>query len=137
MSARPWSLLATQNFRDVRGQLSVFEGSLHNQKAIVRAFWIGNVPAGQIRGRHAHRVCEQYLFCLAGQVRAYVETDKTSETFDLLAGGDGLYVGPMVWGEQEFLTSESVLLVLATMEFSEDDYVRDYRTFLDLAQKRV
>lgn len=115
----------------------MFEGPLHNQQSIARAFWIHNVPAGQIRGGHAHRECEQYLFCLAGQVRVNVENGKTSQSFDLLAGGNGLYLGPMVWGEQEFLTTDSVLLVLATAEFSEHDYVRDYRTFLDLAQKRA
>jgi hypothetical protein len=41
----------------------------------------------------------------------------------------------MVWGEQKFLTDDAVLLVFASNEFDESDYLRDFNEFLELSKQ--
>ena len=41
----------------------------------------------------------------------------------------GLYIGPMVWREMYDFSPGSVLTVLASDYYDEDDYIRDYETY--------
>ena len=47
----------------------------------------------------------------------------------------GLYIGPMIWREMYDFSENAVLLVLASDNYSEDDYIRNYDFYLDEANK--
>lgn len=46
----------------------------------------------------------------------------------------GLYVPPMMWRELYDFSPDSVCLVLASDQYDEEDYYRDYQEFIDAVQ---
>ena len=40
-----------------------------------RMYYITNVPKGEVRGNHAHREDQQYMFCVRGRVKEYMTGD--------------------------------------------------------------
>jgi dTDP-4-dehydrorhamnose 3,5-epimerase-like enzyme len=120
------------SIQDVRGKLT----SINIEWDVKRVFWVTNVPAGEVRGFHAHRTGNQVLFCLAGAILAKFEDDQGTEVIELLPEGFGVSMKNLVWGEQTFIEPNSVLLVLASNEYDEQDYIRDRAEFEELSQKR-
>ena len=46
----------------------------------------------------------------------------------------GLYIPNMIWRELDNFSSGSVCLVLASEPYVEDDYIREYESFREIAQ---
>ena len=51
--------------------------------------------------------------------------------FHLNRSYNGLYVTPMIWRELDNFSSGSVCMVLASAQYDEADYFRDYNDFLN------
>ena len=97
-----------------------------------RVFTISNVPTQVSRGGHAHKVCEQILFCLNGEIVCdfvYPNGDKVS--FKLNSDSPGIYVPSQIWGVQTYIVSHSVLLVIASHAWDSKDYINNMSDFLD------
>ena len=95
-----------------------------------RFFTVFNVPSTDVRGAHAHRLCEQLLICVQGSVRAVADDGTHIQEFFLDRPDFGLHVMPMIWGTQYQYSSDAVLLVLASRAYDADDYIREYEEFL-------
>ncbi len=52
---------------DERGSLSIIDLS-KIPFVPKRVFSVYDVPAGTVRGKHAHWMCQQYLFCVKGKI---------------------------------------------------------------------
>lgn len=89
-----------------------------------RVFWVTNVPAGATRGFHAHKTGRQVLLCLSGRIVAKFDNGKVVEEIELTKDGPGILMENMVWGEQTFVEPGSILLVLASNNYDEQDYIR-------------
>ena len=97
-----------------------------------RFFALYGIPAGEARGTHAHRRCEQFLVCLRGSVTALVD-DGTSQRTVILDRPDlGLYMPPLIWGTQSEYSDDALLLVFASDPYDAADYIEDYDEFLEL-----
>ncbi len=131
----PWEILKIENHKGPKGSLSVVELSENMPFMPLRFFWVTQVPAGAARGFHAHKSGQQVLFCLHGKILARVDNGSTSQEVTLEAGGSGLWMKNEVWGEQVFLEPDSVLLVLASNEYDESDYIRDRAEFEELVRQ--
>ena len=46
----------------------------------------------------------------------------------------GLYVPSMTWRQLENFSTNGVALVLASLPYSEEDYIRDYDMFINLGR---
>ena len=103
---------------------------------IKRIYYIYNVNDNQVRGKHSHKKLHQVLICLNGSVDVKLENYFGSETYTLNDPTLGLYVGPDNWREMFNFTNDAVLLVLASEHYDEDDYIRDYDTFLEYNEKK-
>ena len=55
--------VALRTFIDPRGALVPIELAQTIPFTVARFFWIFDVPAGEARGSHAHKLCHQYLVC--------------------------------------------------------------------------
>ena len=88
-----------------------------------------------MRGEHAHRACEQFLVCLRGSVSVLVDDghDRARVVLDRPRPRPAT-CPPMVWGTQYKYSADAVLLVLASQPYDDDDYIRDYDEFIQLAQ---
>jgi UDP-2-acetamido-3-amino-2,3-dideoxy-glucuronate N-acetyltransferase len=117
---------------DMRGSLSAIEFASQCPFTPKRLFLVHNVPSKSVRGEHAHRECHQFLVAVAGTISISIDSGTERETVVLSSPSSGLYIPPMTWGSQFHFSSDAVLLVLASHEYDDADYIRDYETFRKL-----
>jgi UDP-2-acetamido-3-amino-2,3-dideoxy-glucuronate N-acetyltransferase len=118
-------------FSDLRGRLTA--GELPGEGlpfAPQRWFLVYDVPSREVRGEHAHRVCHQFLVCVAGSVTVAVDDGEQRSEVVLDEPTLGIYIPPLVWGSQFRYEPDAVLLVLASHVYDPDDYIREYEVFL-------
>ncbi len=87
-----------------------------------RVFVVNDVPAGTVRGQHAHRRGRQLLVRLAGEIRVEVRRHGRSKTVSLVNSRIGLLVPAGVWASQTYVTSDSALLVLCSEPYDSTSY---------------
>lgn len=121
--------------KDLRGALTFAQFPDHLPFDPVRVFVVYEVPSSKIHGEHAHRSLEQYLVCLRGSVHVSVDDGMKRETIVLSGPGHGLYLPPMIWSTQFNYTPDAMLLVLASEQYDESEYVRDYEEYLELRSR--
>ena len=116
---------------DPRGNLTFIEGGNHIPFDIERVYYLYDVPGGSDRGAHAHKVLHQLIIAMSGSFDVVLDDGREKKRFHLNRSYYGLYVCPMMWRELDNFSSGSVCLVLASNKYDEDDYYRDYQTYLE------
>lgn len=129
------SLIKFKDIIDKYGHLTPIESKLDIPFEIKRIYYITNVEQGVIRGFHSHRKLHQVLICLNGSVKIKTKNPNEEEINELNDPSIGLYIGPYVWREMFDFSEGSVLLVLASEYYDEDDYIRNYDFYLDEAMR--
>jgi len=120
---------------DERGNLTFIEEENHIPFKIKRVYWIYDVPGGQKRGGHAFKEQQEFIVALSGSFDVVIDDGKQKQTFSLNRSYYGLYIPNGLWREMNNFSTNSLALVLSSTEFSEDDYIRDYQTYLKWIQK--
>jgi hypothetical protein len=115
---------------DPRGNLTFIENSNHIPFNIERVYYLYDVPGGSERGSHAHKKLHQFIVAMSGSFDVVLDDGKHKKRFHLSRSYYGLYVCPMMWRLLDNFSSGSVCLVLVSELYSEDDYFRDYDSFL-------
>ena len=115
------------------GEVIVAEAAAQVPFRIERMFALA-APAGAKRGRHAHRLCSQFMICVSGAVDVVCEDGSNKNTFALNRRNQALLVPPGLWNTVEFRQNESVLIVLCDRVYEADDYIRDYADFLSFRE---
>jgi dTDP-4-dehydrorhamnose 3,5-epimerase-like enzyme len=87
-------------------------------------------PAGAKRGRHAHRLCSQFMVCVRGAVDVVCDNGSDRKTFSLESGELALLVPPGLWVDIDVRQDQSVLIVLCDRVYEEHDYISNYAEFL-------
>jgi hypothetical protein len=98
-----------------------------------RFYWI-SMTQNEIRGKHAHRNLEQFIFIQEGIVE-FKTISGGSEKSEIFNQGQHLYLGPSVWREFRCLSKFAVLGCLASESFLESDYIRDFNEYLELTNE--
>lgn len=120
------------NHTDLRGSLAAGEVDADFPFAPRRFFVVFDVPSQHVRGEHAHHTCSQFLVCLAGSVTVHLDDGRRRAEVLLDSRDRGILIPPLVWASQFKYSADAVLLVLASHEYDNDDYIRDYGEFLAL-----
>ena len=96
-----------------------------------RIYWTYYTPEDVERGGHAHFELEQVLIAVAGRVDLKVEL-MNGQVFDfcLDAPNKGIYIPKMSWRTMKY-SHNAVQICIASMEYDEKDYIRDYESFLN------
>jgi dTDP-4-dehydrorhamnose 3,5-epimerase-like enzyme len=115
------------------GEVIVAEVAAQVPFRIERMFAL-TAPAGAKRGRHAHRLCSQFMVCVSGAVDVVCEDGSKINTFALNRRNQALLVPPGLWNTVEFRQSESVLIVLCDRVYEAGDYIGDYAEFLSFRE---
>lgn len=97
---------------------------------VKRVYYLFDVPSGAKRGGHAHKKLKQVILAISGSFDVVLKDGKSKETITLNRPDKGLLIENNIWRELENFSSGSVCLVLASEEFSEDDYIRSYKEYL-------
>ncbi len=96
---------------------------------VERVFWTYYTPESIVRGRHAHFKTEQILIAASGRIIVTTENGAGQiETFILDSPEKGVYIPPSVWHTMQY-THSSIQVVLASTNFDEKDYIREYEMF--------
>ena len=122
-------------FLDKRGNLSFVEQMNHIPFEIKRSYWIYDVPGGESRGGHAFRENQEFIVALSGSFDVILDDGKEKRKFSLNRSYYGLYVPKGIWREMDNFSTNSLALVLSSIPYSMDDYIREYDDFLKFAQQ--
>lgn len=98
---------------------------------IKRIFYLYDIPGGEDRGAHAHLECHQLLIAASGSFNVELDDGRNKRTVNLNRPYYGLHIPPGVWASEKGFSSGSVCLVLASHNYEENDYIRNYEDFLN------
>jgi dTDP-4-dehydrorhamnose 3,5-epimerase-like enzyme len=114
---------------DDSGQLVVFDAETIENFNISRIFHVFS-DSENVRGKHAHKECNQVLFCNSGKILVKTFDGKVNEEHLLDRPNLGLFVSAGVWSEQLYLTDGAMLTVVCDRPYEPEDYIRDFSEFL-------
>ena len=115
---------------DERGQLVALEELKDIPFKIKRVYYMYDTTERISRGHHAHKITEQVLICVHGSCKILLDDGQQKEEVVLDNPSHGLYVGPKMWHSMYDFSEGTVLLVVASGFYDENDYLRDYNEFL-------
>ena len=127
-------LLDFKTLGDDRGSLIALEENYNTPFAIKRVYYIFETKSGVRRGYHAHKYLKQLAICISGSCTFLLDDGKTKKDILLNSPNKGLLIEGLVWREMYDFSENCILLIIASEHFNEDDYIRDYDTFLKLAR---
>ena len=111
------------------GYISVAEPKSELPFPVKRVYWVYGTPENSERGNHASKTGKQVLVIVNGEAEVILENPEGKiTTFKLNDPNTGLYVPPLHW-KQIKLSEKAIILSLASSEFDESDYLRDYKLF--------
>lgn len=102
---------------DPRGNLTVAERLPFDIK---RVYWIHGVPAGAMRGAHAHKKVRRVFVALSGSFLADID----GERIVMMKPDAGVLIEPLTWVELHDFSPGAICLVLASEEHDETDCIR-------------
>jgi dTDP-4-dehydrorhamnose 3,5-epimerase-like enzyme len=114
---------------DERGNLSFFENNNQIPFTIERAYWIYDVPGGEIRGGHAYKTLQEVIVALSGSFDVVLNDGQKEKKFTLNRSYYGLYVPKMVWRHMENFSTNALALIAADQTYNADEYVLDFEAF--------
>ncbi len=129
------SLIDLPKFLDLRGNLSFIEEDTHIPFKIKRVYWIYDVPGGEHRGGHAFRETEELIVALSGSFDLRLHDGKTAYNFSLNRSYYVVLVPRMVWRMIDNFSTNSLALIIASTDYNEEDYLRDFDMFKSMAKK--
>ena len=113
-----------------KGNISVVENNQDIPFEVRRAYYLYDVPGGESRGGHAHKELSQLIIAASGSFTVTLDDGRVKRTFTLNRPYQGLYVVPGIWRTLDDFSSGAVRLVLASHEYDEQDYIRNYNEFI-------
>lgn len=126
---------AFQQHGDDRGMLVALEEFNDIPFEIKRVYYMYDTIDGVRRELHAHKSLEQILICIHGSCKILLDNGNEKKIVSLERSYEGLYVPNNMWREMYDFSKDAVLMVLASEVYNEDDYIRDYDTFLKMVNK--
>ncbi len=113
------------------GNLTAMNNLQELSFATRRVYYLYDIPCGEERGGHAHYRLEQLLVAVSGSFSVTLDDGHEQRTIFLNNPSQALYIGPGIWRTLENFSSGAVCLVLASHEYDEADYIREYDQFLE------
>ncbi|BCY28717.1 sugar 3,4-ketoisomerase [Flavobacterium okayamense] len=123
-------LITIPKIEDPRGNLSVIENDIVPFD-IKRVYYLYDVPAGAERGGHAHKKLQQFLVALSGSFEVVLNDGNDEQIITLNKPFEGILIKSGIWRELKNFSSGAVCLVVASEVFDEEDYIRDFKDFVE------
>jgi hypothetical protein len=124
-------LIDVEKIENRSGNISVLNNGQGLPFQIKRVFYLYDIPGGESRGAHAHRVCHQFLVAASGSFEVLTNDGNDEKLFQLNRSNVGLYIPPGIWASEVNFSSGSVCLVMASDLYDETDYIRDYNELIN------
>ena len=125
------SIIEIDKHHHEKGNLSVIENGKTIPFSVKRVYYLYDVPGGESRGGHAHKDLKQFIVAVSGSFDVKLDDGFQKRTYTINRPYEGLLVVPGIWRELDNFSSGSVCLVLASTEYSAEDYIREYDKFIE------
>jgi oxalate decarboxylase/phosphoglucose isomerase-like protein (cupin superfamily) len=119
---------------DDRGNITFLESENHIPFKITRTYWIYDVPGGEVRGGHAYRTTHEFIIAISGSFDVILDNSEEIKIYPLNRSYFGLYVPNMIWRKLENFSTNSLCLILASDDYNESEYIRDYELFKQICR---
>jgi hypothetical protein len=95
-----------------------------------RVYYLYDVPNRADRGAHAHKELYQLVVAVSGSfdIELFDGVDKIKYTLN--QPDQGLLIVPGIWRDLNNFSGGGICLVLASHDYDELDYIRDYNEYL-------
>lgn len=118
-------------YADPRGNLSFVEQLNHIPFEIKRTYWIYDVPGGEQRWGRAFKECQEFIISLSGCFDVILDDGYKKKTLTLNRSYFGIYIPKGIWRVLDNFSTNSVALVVSSTFYDEEDYIRNYDTFVN------
>jgi hypothetical protein len=125
------NLLHLNQIGDRNGHITAINNKQEIPFDVKRIFYLYDIPGGESRGAHAHKECHQFLVAASGSFEVLLDDGRTKRQVLLNRPDLGLHIPPGIWASEINFSSGAICLVLASHEYSEIDYIRDYNEYLN------
>jgi oxalate decarboxylase/phosphoglucose isomerase-like protein (cupin superfamily) len=129
-----YKIIDIPKINNTKGNIGVIENNTIPFD-VKRVYYLFDVPSGAKRGGHAHKKLKQVILAISGSFDVVLKDGKSKEIITLNRPDKGLLIENNIWRELENFSSGSVCLVLASEEFSENDYIRSYKDYLSFVKE--
>jgi hypothetical protein len=126
-------ILSLPKITDDRGNLTFLQNCGIIPFDIKRAFWMYDVPGGEIRGGHAYKKQQEVIIALCGSFDVTVHNSKGEKfTFSLNRSYFALYLPPSNYRQMSNFSTNSVSLHITDTEYDQNDYIRNFNKFIQV-----
>ena len=122
-------LVELPKFLDRRGNLSFIEEESQLPFRVRRVYWIYDVPGGEKRGGHAFRETQEMIVALSGSFDVLLHDGQKTYKYSLNRSYYGVLVPKMMWRQLENFSTNSLALIIASTDYTQEEYIYDFEEF--------
>jgi hypothetical protein len=111
------------------GNITVVENDINIPFSVRRVYYLFDIPGGESRGAHGHRLLEQVIIAVSGSFDVTLDDGTNKKTIQLNRPYFGLHIRPGIWRDLSNFSSGAICLVLASQVYDAADYMRSYDEF--------
>jgi len=126
------SIIDLSKIHNDAGNITVVENGVNIPFDVKRIYYLYDVPSGEHRGGHAHYKLEQFIIAASGSFDVVLDDGRNKKRVSLNRPNLALHIVPGLWREIDNFSSGSICMVLASHEYDEGDYIREYDKFIAL-----
>jgi len=113
-----------------KGKLSFMETNRDIPFNIKRIYYIYDIEdLNIIRDGHAHKTLKQVIFCLKGSFILELDNGDEKNEIYLNMPHRGVVIRNRIWHNMKKFSKNTIILVIASDYYNEEDYIRDYKEF--------
>ncbi|MDB5248573.1 MAG: WxcM-like protein [Segetibacter sp.] len=129
------SIIQLPKINNRAGNITIVENLNTIPFEIKRVYYLYDIPGGEARGGHGHKELQQLVIAASGSFDIVLDDGNCKKVVYLNRPDYGLYIKPGIWRELVNFSSGSICLVFASLQYGEEDYIRDYSDFLKIKKK--
>ena len=119
----------------IAGNITAIENNKNIPFSVKRIYYLYDIPGGEDRGAHAHKELQQFIVAASGSFDITINDGANKRTISLNHPNRALHLVSGIWRELSNFSSGAICLVLASKKYSESDYIREYKDFIEFKQK--
>jgi len=124
-------ILPLRKIHNRAGNITIVEGQTNLPFDVRRIYYLYDIPGGEDRGGHAHKELHQLIVAASGSFNVILDDGQNKKIVTLNRPDYGLMVVPGIWRELFEFSSGAICLVLASLKYDKEDYIRSYDQFIN------
>jgi hypothetical protein len=124
-------ILPLSKIHNRAGNITIIEGQTNIPFDVRRIYYLYDIPGGEDRGGHAHKILQQLIVAVSGSFNVLLDDGQNKKIVTLNRPDYGLMVVPGIWRQLFEFSSGAICLVLASQKYDQEDYIRSYEQFVN------